>query len=551
MKSEATSPDVSDVDYRGQLSIFSNSLAIVYAVGGLLLFYYLRNVVAQLNWNPEFIVPVAVLTLLGALLFARVGYQKLPGVFSVLTRSSAVGILVYLIVEPPDFTLADSASSHLAAYVTWGYWIALPIAVLGIWRPSFLYPAAFYVITTRYVVDNISGFNLSTLDIRYMIEMAQFLSLSACAIALIRVLGPRLVKQKESKTLELVDLQLLALCLAYIAIGFHLGNYFWSGFAKLVLGPEPWSWALENPTQNIMLGALKRGVLPSGAMPGVTQALFDGFGRIASLSNIIVLITQLFALVVVLRIGWLRVATLAYDGLHVGIYILGGLFFWPWVWNNLSILLAVRRTSDQQIGWAPKVCCIIAILLGGGVTLGSSAKLAWWDVTDIKIPMIQAQAESGAWVDVPVSYFLSHSYAVSHGYVDLAQTQGHYLPTQWGSARRYERAKTSGRCPETSYIDNVESSQARAERLERVGKFLRAHHRKMAQRANEGGHNNFYLRSHHHPSNPWMYRTFNDLDVRKIKRYRVLTQSVCMALSDGRLIERIIKEDAVTFDTDG
>jgi hypothetical protein len=36
-----------------------------------------------------------------------------------------------------------------------------------------------------------------------------------------------------------------------VMVGAHLGNYFWSGVAKLLAGgPEPWTWPLANPTQN-------------------------------------------------------------------------------------------------------------------------------------------------------------------------------------------------------------------------------------------------------------------------------------------------------------
>jgi hypothetical protein len=474
----------------------------------------------------------------------------LAGVFTVLTRTTAVGILAVLIFDPPDFTLANNAYSHLAGYVDVGYWVAVPAAALSIWRPSFLYFAALYLIWTRCAVDKISNFTIGPLDIKYMVDMAQFLAISACGITMLRIYAERGRARCGFDPLRRLDLNQLAFCLAFIAIGFHLGNYFWSGVAKLQLGPKPWSWAVENQTQNLMLGALKRGVLPSGAVPWLTQGLFDSFGTVAPLLNIIVLVTQLFAVVAVLRVSWLRIASWAYDGLHIGIYILGGLFFWPWIWNNLSIVLAVRRRSDREIGWAPKLCCIITILLGLSSRLGDSATLAWWDVRDIKMPMIQAQAEDGAWVDVPVSYFLSHSYAISHGYVDLAKTQGHFLPTIWGSAYAYDRVRTSGTCPEPPYIEEPESQSARAERLKRVGAFIRAHHRELLRRVDQNGHYNFYLRSHHTPSNPWMYERFSDMDIRKIRRYRLLTQSVCMSMLDGRLIQRVIKEDATTFDID-
>jgi hypothetical protein len=406
------------------------------------------------------------------------------------------------------------------------------------------------VISTRYAVNKISGFPLSTLDIRYMAEMAQFLGLSACGIVLFKKYMQNGRAKIGSQSLGRVDVHELALCLSFIAIGFHLGNYFWSGVGKLSLGPKPWSWVLENQTQNMTIVALKRGVLPSGAFPWVTQGLFDSFGTIAPLSNVLVLTTQLFSVIAVLRVTWLRIASLAYDGLHIGIFLLGGLFFWQWIWNNLSIMVSVHRRSDQEIGWAPKVCCVITILLGFSASLGASARLAWWDVADIKIPIIQAQAENGVWIDVPVSYFLSHSYAISHGYVDLAVTEGHYLPTIWGSAYTYDRPKTSGTCSKPPYIAVTESQGERAERLERVGTFVRAHHRKLLRRVDENGFSNFYLRLNHHPSNPWMHKSFNNLDLRKIRRYRLLTQSVCLSMSDGRLIQRIIKEDATTFNVD-
>ena len=526
-------------------------LTVLIALSGLIVFFLIRNILERLAWSTDYVLPASILALVGAAVFARVGYDQLPGIFSVLARTTAAGILTYLIFERPDFTLADSSYAHLAAYVDRGYWVALAVAALSIWRPSFMYPAAFYVIATRYVVDEISGFYMSILDIRYMVDMAQFLAMSACGIALIRMWRSRRGKRSGPRVLGMVDLRLLALCLAFIAMGFHLGNYFWSGFAKVVLGPQPWSWMLENQTQNLMIGALKRGTLPSGALPGLTQMLFDGSGHVVLLSNILVLATQLFAVIAVLRLRWLRIASWAYDGLHIGIYIFGGLFFWPWIWNNLSIFLAISRRSEQEIGWAPKLCCIIAILLGGSQTLGASARLGWWDVLDIKVPTIQAQAEDNSWVDVPASYFLSHSYTVSHGWVDLAKTQGHYLPTIWGCAYTYDRLRTSGTCPEPPFIEEVESPRVREERLARVARFIRAHHRKMAQYADENKHYNFYLRSHHHPSNPWMYEKFNDMDIRKIRRYRLLTQSVCMSISEGRLVERIIKEDAIEFEIDG
>ena len=79
----------------------------------------------------------------------------------------------------------------------------------------------------------------------------------------------------------------------------------------------------------MMVGALKRGRPAFWRVSLVTQWLFDVFGPVVVFSNLLVLLTQLFAVIAPLRLRWLLVASLAYDVLHIGIYILGGLFFWP------------------------------------------------------------------------------------------------------------------------------------------------------------------------------------------------------------------------------
>lgn len=380
-------------------------LSIGGALGGLIAFYELQNRLPLLgSRRPEYIAPVLIAALVGAVIFSRVGYQDLPLAFTALARTTAAGILVALVFEPPSSALADPTFAGLARFMDWGYWVALAIATLSNWRPSFLYPAALYLIMTRYAAGHIAGYE-ETLDILYMTDMAQFLSLSACGIALLRFFQARAGAPKILKVLALDGLRQLALCLAFIAIGFHLGNYFWSGWAKLMLGPHPWSWAFLNHTQNMMLVALKMEFLVYGQWPWLTQHLFDGFGAIVVISNIAVIVTQLFALIAPLRLRWLAISTWFYDALHVGIFFIAGLFFWPWIWNNFSIMFAVRRSTDREIGWAPKACCIVTVLLGG--VIGNSVGLAWWDVTDFKIATIQAEAEDGNWVDVPLSFFLS------------------------------------------------------------------------------------------------------------------------------------------------
>jgi len=67
--------------------------------------------------------------------------------------------------------------------------------------------------------------------------------------------------------------------------------------------------------------------------------------------------------------------------------------------------------------------------------------------------------------------------------------------------------------------------------------------------ADESGYYNFYVaRLFHSPSNYWMNEKFNAMNIRKIKRYRLLTQSICFSMVDGHLVEHVVREDAVVFD---
>lgn len=502
-------------------------------------FFYLRD-----KWTgffhryPDQIYVLFICALVAALVFCWVKYGGFPKAFSILLRATAVGIAVYLAIEPPEFTLADPAKSNLLAYVDNGYWFALVASAIGIWRPSFIFPAAFYAISIRFVVEPISGFPISTLDIRYMMEMGQFLSLCGCGLAVLPFAHQRLAPRGVA-----LDLDGLAICLAFIAFGFHLGNYFWSGYAKLMLGPHPWTWVWENQTQNIMVVALKKGVLASGPFPGLTQLMFDGLGHLAKFLNLFVITIQLFAVIAALRTRWLVVSALAYDAFHIGIYVFGGLFFWPWIWNNGSIIVAVR---GSKFGWQPKVCCIISILTGYDTELGGSARLAWFDVLDIKIPTIQVETPQGKWLDVPVSFFLSHSYGVSHGNYALANEPGHYPSSLWGSVTDYDRQVRSGKCDAPKDMAQPESLADRAARLDKLAKFIQAHHKKRL--ATAIWPLDFYVRSHHHPSVPWLYSDFNHLDLASVKRYRLVVQSVCLSLVGGQVNERELKRDEIYVD---
>ena len=249
----------------------------------------------------------------------------------VALRSSAIGLLAYLLLEPPDFTLANPNASSAAEYVRLAYFGAILFSALSVSRPAFVIPVAVYISSTRLLVEEISNLQMSTLDIRYMLDMALYLSLfGAGGLTIVRLIHPYFPDERRQQEI------------AYVAFGLHLGNYFWSGVAKLMIGPHLWTWILENQTFNTIPYAIVNGTLPIGHLPWLVQPVFDFMHVIVRPLNLAIVGFQLFAIVCALRLAWLKLASLFYDLLHIGIWILGGLFFWPWVWNNVTILLAAN-----------------------------------------------------------------------------------------------------------------------------------------------------------------------------------------------------------------
>jgi hypothetical protein len=336
---------------------------------------------------------------------------------------------------------------------------------------------------------------------------------------------------------------------AMMAIGFHLANYFWSGVAKVQLDGGPLTWVLENPTQNGIHNAIEKGSLPSAAWPWLTDILYRLLGEGVLLLNVSVVVAQLAAVLLIFRIRWLLWLTYFYDLFHIGIYVFGGLFFWPWVWNNLAIVAALRRYRDRSLGLTPKLAALAGILFGAWPQLGDAARLAWYEITDIRTAHIEAEAADGTRVQVPPSFFMTHSYGVTHGIFDIAPAAGHYGATLWGSAHSYQRLKDDGQCLEPGGADpTAASDDGMADRRRRVHAFIQAHHAQMVDRAERYGHLNFYFRVHHHPSNPLLFGEFNALDLKTVKRYVAVTESVCLRLVDGALTRTVRRRTEFPID---
>lgn len=475
----------------------------------------------------------------GAVLFARVRYDAFSPLLSMSLRATAAGLFAVMIIGRPDFTLATEHGATAANYVFISYFLMLPCAVLAIYRPAFVIPVAIYLYSARQLIHAISGLGSSYLDIRYMLDMALFL---AAGGLLITQLAPRIHPwlAAPERQGEIVG----------AAFGLHLANYFWSGVAKVVIGPTPWYWVTDNHTYNQIPHTIESGILPLGHLPWLADIAYQALQWTFVPLNAAIVVAQLFALICIFRVDWLKIASVLYDLLHLGIFVFGGLFFWPWIWNNLTIWWAARK-QKQPLMLNTKVACVVAILLGApALKINDAAWLAWFDVAEARQSYFAAVTEDGREIKVPNAFFLSHSYSVSHQNMAMHVAPGHYEHTRLASAKYLDRNELSGTCPAPAVFPDrgyLESETDAAGRNAWLQSFVSAHHEKMSEREAAFGRGSYWFRSHHHPSNPFLYAEFSALSLSEVVGYRLVMESACYGLENGRVTKRVLARDVEYF----
>ena len=115
------------------------------------------------------------------------------------------------------------------------YFVSIALALISLIVPAFVVPVVIYIISAHSLAEGLFGFTTVSLDIRFMLDMALYLGLFAVPAV---GMGPSInsVFGNETRQREMT-------CVAF---GLHLGNYFWSAGAKLLLGPHLWTWVLES-----------------------------------------------------------------------------------------------------------------------------------------------------------------------------------------------------------------------------------------------------------------------------------------------------------------
>ena len=188
-------------------------------------------------------------------------------------------------VPPAPNILFGEANAHVL-FFRWGAAIAVLAGVVGMLRPAFLLPLAYYYILWRHLIGPRTDMWVTDTDYFAMLDGLAFSTIGA----LLAVTAtsewtlsrfPWLRSLMQDMPAAVLRQKTAGLIWA-VVVGAHLGNYFCSGVAKLVAGgSEPWTWLLANPTQTAIVIGMERGDNPLATFPTLLQFSWDTISQFA------------------------------------------------------------------------------------------------------------------------------------------------------------------------------------------------------------------------------------------------------------------------------
>lgn len=407
--------------------------------------------------------------------------------------------------------------------------LAFLTGLASIWRPSFLLALGVSYFAFRYYVPQAYGLSRTSLDFQVLADAFTFPAAAIIAWSVMarlkETIFPNFTWLDECQAGQ--NAKTWQQTVWAVVVGTHLGNYFHSALAKVhVGGPEPLFWLFENPTQNTLSLGLFRYNNPIAGYPELVQAVYEIMAAFVVPMNVAVFLIQLLAPIAPAKRRLLIIFTLAFDLLHLGIYLSLGVFFLFWIAINIIILVSLARIPRLEYTNGMRLSAIVSCCLGW--VFFYQAQLGWLDGRKVVRQNFYAITSEGQQVLVPPATFSLYSYQMSHA--DLYVPSGHYLIRHGGNATfwDWEEASqcTSGVEPEQVYgkgsIENLNRMVSAADQNLRQNPWLK-----------ELGL--FYFYPHHSPSNPAFFAEYNALAMDEIVRYMYVIESACLDLQNGRL----------------
>jgi len=468
---------------------------------------------------------------------AGVRYSVGTRAYAIILKTIVALCLFYVLASRIDLAPGLGASQPLVTHeFVFGWYVAVACGVIAFFRPSFAIVPMAYIIWQKQQLTAIFGLHIDWMDYFTVIESGTLLVLGLLFLDLLQKRFGSLdfehsfVNQsRHPSVLSIHPANLLVL----LAVALHFGNYFYAGAIKLGLGLQhPLFWVLDNPTQTLLPAALESGVLPISFSSWLSESAYTIMVQGHVLSNLMTVLIQLFAVVAIARVRWAIITTILYDVLHVGIFVVTGIFFWKFIILNLAIVAALSTLRIPSLPRRLKLFFCSTVILSPFV-FQIMPSFAWLDSPSMNSIHIIAVTDDSSEYRVPSNYFLSSSVTFAQ-HRAIWPGRGPLTSATWGTSRNAEMTE-KGRTCDWGYEDGDLPIANWFVEKDRISSFVQRHHHQILSMVNDRGLINYDLFPHHIFTMPWEFTDFKALDKRRISKYRYEISTLCLSYENGNL----------------
>ncbi|WP_280817992.1 hypothetical protein [Rhizobium leguminosarum] len=483
--------------------------------------------------TPTNIICLFAITLLGA----RWRSLDLPAFFNAIVFSLNTCCIIYLVGSRATY------DPGFANGILNSAWLPVAAGLIAFLVPSFvIWPAIAMQWSKVHIADATGWGSSGTADYIIVPDLTILLALMLSVLTVVRLMG------RVHKNFDLAaSVDPTSYCSASVVIvaAVHLSNYFYSGICKIFLpNGGPLTWVLENKTYFLSLHASDMGFI-------TIQNILKGLGvhfeitRLLLLFNepinIAVLVGQLMALICLLSMKRAAQLTIFFDIMHVGIFLLTGIFFWKWIILNAAFVFSFAQLGKRSAPHFSTRLYGCAVVVAAPLAF-HVVKLAWYDTGAVNELTFQAVTMDDRTVPVPSNFFLDSSIDVAQQ--SFARPYNGFLPTgTWGTTLYGDIMKGSASNCQEQVANFLLSDTDRA----RVSLLLQRQQRLALELADHNGHVGYDIYPHHIWSSPWLFQEFSGLDIRSVKSYMLSIQSFCVSVDSSGVVRRM-PVGKVTYD---
>ena|GEM_PF-2535442 len=478
--------------------------------------------------NPSWMIFVLIFSTAYSIILLGFRYSEVSEEMKIIIRSLSICCTLYIIFSHPAYLPPNSI--YFKTILEFYFYITIAAGIISFWRPSFSLLPFVYIPILKTAIEYLSKIPISKTDYAVVVETGMFSLLAISTIWILKQSVGYLPALKLSKSFAF-DKQKLGNFILFILISIHFSNYFYAGYAKLMLDGPFLSW-LSNETYNIMYQSLLIKTVPLQQSDWAKEKLAWLLEFLCLPSNLLVLILQITTPLALIHRKAILLYTVFFDFMHVFIFLSTGIFFWKWIILNTIIIICLRERSIKNI--PPSLSVLGVIICVGAPKIFYIPELGWYDTREGNATYFKAVLQDDRVVTLPSNYFRNYSITLAQQRLFLSSFS-HKDVNSLGASLSWEKYKDTYDC-------NVLTVQPlkiheRNEALVKLTDFIQNYHEFALTLANQNGRYFYDFFPHHVWSNPYLFSKASNIDIRNIRAYIYTVMGYCIKnLERGRFV---------------